>query len=412
MDRFIHLLSKFSRGKDISMNKKNTTLLYLKPVLLVILSLVGLKLEAQSTLSAPDILFCDTIVTSKFKVSVGGQMRLNGFYDFNALQNSEAFNITNIPTGNSNSSPRFALSVRQSRISLDAGYNSEKLGKIYTFFEGDFLGDGPLDFRLRHFWIDIKSFRIGQDWSAFCDMNVWPDIIDFDGPPTGAWARSAQIKYTKNISNFGHLAIALESPRASITEVPIVDSTLTATFQGAPDLTGHIHHKAKWGHIQLAFVLRRLHFLANDKTLANNAGGLSLSGNFNLGKRDNFMYQLNGGSGIGSYLVSFEGGGYDAVTKGNGELSNIQSLGGYCAYEKWWNQYLKSTFVYGYMHLNTDIGFTIDQTFNGHYSSANLFWLLDENITMGLEGQYGTVNDFSKQSGDATRIQLMLLLNF
>lgn len=394
------------------MNQDNNTPIQFRFTLVIAFTLFGSILYAQSSLSSSDSFFKDTIVTSKFKVSIGGQMRLNGFYDFNALQNSESFNITNIPTGTSDTSPRFALSVRQSRISLDAGYKSEKFGNIYTFFEGDFLGNGPLDFRLRHFYINIKSFTIGQYWSTFCDMDVWPDIIDFDGPPTGAWARSAQIKYTKGIDNFGHFAVAFESPRASITEVPVVDSTLTSTFQGAPDLTSHLNYKGDWGHIQLAVVLRRINYLVEEKTLANNAGGLSLSGHFMVGKKDKFLYQANGGSGIGSYLVSFEGGGYDAVTKGGKELSNINSLGGYCAYEKWWSDQFKSTLVYGYMHLKTEIGYTIDDTFNGHYSSANLFWLMDENLTLGLEGQYGSVNDFSGESGDAARIQFMLLFNF
>ncbi len=392
------------------MNKKFTFIPIFITYSFLIISHASLS---QSTIRPrSEMAIMDTAVTSKFKVSIGGQMRLNGIYDFNALQNSEAFNITNIPTGNADDSPRFSLGVRQSRISLDAAYYSDILGKVYTFFEGDFLGSGAFGFRLRHFFVDVKGFKVGQYWSTFNDMDVWPDIIDFDGPPTGAWARSAQIRYTKPIENFGKLALAFESPRASITSIPVVDSTLTSTYQGVPDFVSQLYWKRNKMHLSLSMVLRRLHYLSNNKKLANNAGGFSFSGHFDVGKMDQFIFQVTGGSGIASYLVSFEGGGYDAVSKGNGELSNIRSIGGYCAYEHWWLKYLKSTMVYGYMHLNHGIDYTVDNTFTGHYLSGNIFYLLDENITLGLEGQYGNVDNFNSETGEASRIQFMFLLDF
>ena len=64
---------------------------------------------------------------------------------------------------------------------------------------------------------------------------------------------------------------------------------------------------------------------------------------------------------------------YDIYKEEDSKLSNIKSLGGYCAYENWWHAQFKLTFVYGYMHLKTEMGYSTDDTFNGHYSSANLF---------------------------------------
>ena len=53
-----------------------------------------------------------------------------------------------IPTGNeNNTSPRFSLGARQSRLKMDIAYNTEKYGPISSYFEGDFfLEKGYLSF--------------------------------------------------------------------------------------------------------------------------------------------------------------------------------------------------------------------------------------------------------------------------
>lgn len=394
--------------------KKNT--LYL--LLLLVGFIASPALMAQSDLSKTksiNLINKDTLVSSKFQLSIGGQMKLNGIYDFNALQDQEAFNVPSIPTGtNEDATPRFSLGIRQSRIKMDASYHSDKLGPVTCFFEGDFFGQGTFNFRVRHFYVDIKSFRVGQSWSLFTDEDAWADVIDFDGPPTGVWVRSAQVRYTKAIKENLNWAIAVETPRPDIRQVPDIDPDLSETFQGFPDLTSHINAKGDWGHAQLAVIYRKLYYKSNAKTLSSNAGGAALSGHVNIGKNNNkLIAQATYGTGIASYLVSFGGGGYDAIPVGDGTLENLPIYGGYAAYEQWWKAAkLKSTFVAGITHLKSDFkGFEHNQS-TARFYSANLFWLLDENITTGIEALYGQVEDFSHEKGDAARLQAMLVFNF
>ncbi|MBI9062896.1 MAG: hypothetical protein JEZ14_13005 [Marinilabiliaceae bacterium] len=385
--------------------------------LLLVLLFCSPALIAQSDLSkskGKDLIKHDTLVSSKFKVSIGGQLKLNGIYDFNALQNHEAFNVPSIPTGShEDETARFSMGIRQSRLKLGATYNSESVGPVNCFFEGDFFGQGTFNFRVRHFHLDIKSFRIGQSWSLFTDEDVWPDVIDFDGPPTGVWVRSAQVRYTKQLKEHIKWAFAIETPRPDIRQVADIDSTLTETYQGFPDLTTHINARGDWGHAQLALVYRRLNYKSNSKTLSSNAGGVALSGHLNLAQNDKFLFQAAAGTGIASYLVSFGGGGYDAIPAGDGSLQNLPIYGGYAAYEHWWQaSKLKSTFVAGVTHLEADLDQFDRNRSTGKFYSGNLFWMIDENITTGVEAQYGNVEDFYYEKGDAARLQFMVLFNF
>ncbi|WP_430814761.1 DcaP family trimeric outer membrane transporter [Carboxylicivirga sp. RSCT41] len=392
---------------------KKSSILFVTFVLALI-SINQKHLLAQGSLARPaKEVFTDTLVTSKVQIKLGGQLKANGIYDFNALQDSESFNILSIPTGdNQNTSPRYSLGVKQSRLNMNIAYDSKKLGRITSYFEGDFFGMGNLNFRMRFFYLDIQNFRIGQAWSLFCDETAWPDVIDFDGPPTGIWVRSAQARYTKQLSENNRIAFAVESPQAEITPIESLDSTITETFQGFPDITAHWNNTGEWGHVQLAFVLRQLNYLKNNKTLSNTGYGLSLSGHLKVRQNDKLILQAAGGKGIASYFVSFMGGGYDAVTSSRGKLSNIPVFGGYAAYEIMFGKSLKSTLVYGYTHMITEVDVLPHDEFRGHYTSGNLFWLLDDKITIGIECLYGKVNDFYGESGHATRIQSMLLFNF
>ncbi len=395
------------------MSLKNSSTLFFFLMCLCFVS--GLeKLHAQGTLvNMIDDMEKDSLSLSKISIKVGGQLRLIGIYDFNALQEMEAFNILSIPTGSSyNTSNRFSLDVGQSRFSTSITYHSQKLGDVKSYFEGDFFGDGLLDFRLRFFYIDLKNFTFGQTWSVFCDDDAWPDIVDFDGPPTGLWARTAQVRYTHYFNDHNKIAVAIESPQTDITTIHELDSTIVETYQGCPDITAHWNVKQDWGHFQLAGIYRRFYYIKDGQTLTNNAGGVLVSGHVNTRTKDKLIVQATVGSGIASYLVSFMGGGYDAVTTAEDELSNIPVFGGFAAYELWLQHNLKTVLVYGHTHMTADVEGITNDDFWGNYASATLWWFLDDKLTFGIEALHGNVDDFYSQTGHASRLQGMFMFNF
>ncbi len=371
-------------------------------------------LRAQALLADPnEAASKEDSKISKVSMTLNGQFRLIGIYDFNALQYNESFNILSIPTGdNYNTDNRFHMDMAQSRVSANINYRSDKLGDITSYFEGDFYGGDFLGFRMRIFIINIKNITVGRTWSVFCDEDAWPDVVDFDGPPTGLWTRTAQVRYTYNLNNNSKLVFGIESPQTDITTLQSVDSTIVDTYQGFPDITAQWKLYKPWGHLQLSAIYRRLFYDKGTKAQANSAGGAAISGLFKFRTKDNLIFQVAGGSGIAAYLTSFSGGGYDAVTSSEGNMSNIPAYGGYAAYELWFNQSMKTVLTYGFTGMSPDVEGITKSNFAGHYTSATFWWLPDEKINIGFEVVHGDVHNFYDETGHGTRLQSTFVFNF
>ncbi len=384
----------------------------MKGLLLIGLLLLPIVVKSQGSL-VEEIEKKDTLGGRKVRMLWGGQLKLVGIYDLNALQDNESFNILSIPTGdNINTSNRFSMDVAQSRLNAGISYYSQTFGEVKSYFEGDFWGAGSLGFRMRFFYVNIKNFTFGQTWSVFCDEDAWADIVDFDGPPTGLWARSAQLRYTHHFSASSKIAFAVESPHPEFTTITEIDSTITENFQAFPDLTAHWNKRGDWGHFQISAIYRRFKYLKNNETLSNPAGGISLSGHLNFRDKDKLILQGTYGSGISSYMVSFMGGGFDAITTGQGQLKNLLIYGGYAAYELWLKKNLKTVWLYGHTQITAENDLLPSDNFYGHYFSATALWFLDKNLTFGLEAVHGRVDNFYNEKGDGTRLQAMFVFNF
>ena len=81
---------------------------------------------------------------------------------------------------------KFYAGVRQSRLGF-SGYVPTKFGELKTIFEFELFGvgvdAGQTTFRLRHAWGELGRFGGGQYWSTFMDTSVFPNQIEYWGPP-------------------------------------------------------------------------------------------------------------------------------------------------------------------------------------------------------------------------------------
>ena len=71
--------------------------------------------------------------------------------------------------------------VRQSRLGIKGNYGED----IAFILEAELLGvggdEGQTTPRLRHAWATYKNFGMGQTWSNFMDMDIFPNTIDYWG---------------------------------------------------------------------------------------------------------------------------------------------------------------------------------------------------------------------------------------
>ena len=103
------------------------------------------------------------------------------------------------------------------------------LGELKTIFEFELFGTGvdagQTTFRLRHAYGELGHFGVGQYWSPFMDIDVFPNSLEYWGPTGMVFFRNIQIRYMP-IMGDTRLTFALERPVPVVTRVymPTVSS--------------------------------------------------------------------------------------------------------------------------------------------------------------------------------------------
>src|SRR5262245_17303431 len=154
--------------------------------------------------------------------------------------------------------------VRQSRLSVRSS-TPTAAGEIKTIFEFELFGTGvdagQTTFRLRHAWGELGKFGGGQTWSPFMDPDVFPNTIEYWGPNGMVFFRNVQFRYTPRSKGDSNLMIAIERPGASADQGVYGSRIELQNVKGRfplPDLSGHYRISQKWGHFQIAGIVRKI----------------------------------------------------------------------------------------------------------------------------------------------------------
>jgi hypothetical protein len=146
-------------------------------------------------------------------------------------------------------------------------------------------------------------------------------------------------------------------------------------------------------------------------TRSEAAGGVAVSGHVALGGRDRIVVQGLYGKGIAHYLAAFEGGGWDAIPDGQGDLRPTTDAGGYLALEKFAGRF-HGTALFGWALIHNDIFPGRPDFFRGYYASVTGFYDLIESLWIGAEYDYGFKRDYESNSASASRLQFGLQFSF
>ena len=68
-------------------------------------------------------------------------------------------------------------------------------------------------FRLRHAFGELGNFGAGQTWSAFMDIDVFPNSLEYWGPNGMVFFRNVQARWTP-IQGKSNVVVALETTRS------------------------------------------------------------------------------------------------------------------------------------------------------------------------------------------------------
>ncbi len=88
------------------------------------------------------------------------------------------------------------FSARQTRFGVQSGVQTG-LGELFTQFEWELFGvgvdAGQTTIRLRHAYGQLGHFGVGQYWSPFMDIDVFPNSVEYWGPNGMAFFRNCTI---------------------------------------------------------------------------------------------------------------------------------------------------------------------------------------------------------------------------
>ena len=297
------------------------------------------------------------------------------------------------------------FSVRQTRFGVKSS-TPTSYGDLKTIFEFELFGTGvdagQTTFRLRHAWGELGHFGVGQYWSPFMDINVFPNSIEYWGPNGMVFFRNVQFRWTPIKTDRNTFMIAAERPGASgdqgVYSGRIELSNITPQFI-LPDLSMQGHFDRKWGYFQIASMFRRIAWVDNNRTSQQNFGGsafgwgINASSNLKLKEKTTGKLQLVYGHGIQNYMndapvdIGVQNNFSNPITPIKGVP--LPMLGAVAFVDHNWNKKFSSTFGGSMLNIwNSDASSPTD-FHQGYYALTNLLFYPVKNVMAGGEFQYG-----------------------
>ncbi len=297
------------------------------------------------------------------------------------------------------------FSVRQTRFGVKSS-TPTSYGDLKTIFEFELFGTGvdagQTTFRLRHAWGELGHFGVGQYWSPFMDINVFPNSIEYWGPNGMVFFRNVQFRWTPIKTDRNTFMIAAERPGASgdqgVYSGRIELSNITPQFI-LPDLSMQGHFDRKWGYFQIASMFRRIAWVDNNRTSQQNFGGsafgwgINASSNLKFKENTTGKLQLVYGHGIQNYMndapidIGVQNNFSNPITPVKGVP--LPMIGAVAFVDHNWNKKFSSTFGGSMLNIWNSDAESPSDFHQGYYALTNLLFYPVKNVMAGGEFQYG-----------------------
>ncbi|KPH14870.1 DcaP family trimeric outer membrane transporter [Chryseobacterium sp. ERMR1:04] len=354
---------------------------------------------------------------SEWDLYMKGYVQMDAMLDFQEIQSKDGFAVPAItlPQQNSMSS---SFSIKQSQIGLGVKQkNSDE--NLSVYLEIDFLGpNGTTAPRFRKGYITWRKFMVGQNWSNFSDVDIFPNIFDFAGPNGTMFIRSMQVRYTTNLSKKEQLSLSLEDPNTVSVTLPNspADWKQKAII---PAFTTVYRYGNERDYFKAGGILAPISYeIKNDVQDKYNThttlgfGGM-VSGRLYSNTLNNFRFQSSYGKGYATNNIVLNGGHYDAipnVEKNTLETVSLLNLVG--IYEHWWSPKWSSVIFYSYSQVGNKNFMPENMAKNFQNAGLNLVFQPYKKLRVGVEGNYGSFKNFANKKAEAFRLQFSTSLAF
>lgn len=313
----------------------------------------------------------------------------------------------------------FTMSVRQSTLGLRASVPTS-LGLVKTDLAFDLFGtDGSTSIHWLRAWAELGRWGVGQTDSNFMNLDAFPNVIDYWGPPGMVFLRNPQLRYTGAGGEGVAWAVSLEAPNSVIDtgKASQVDPALGAgvtAHNRLPDLVGSVRLERDWGHVKAAAIVREVGFQTTTTASGNPSNhktgyGLNVSGVVKPWEAGTVSWGLAGGRGIASYMND---GGTDLAPGANLRAETVPSLGWHLYYGHAWTPRLASSIGYSEHRQDNAAGQAGNALRVGSYASANLLYSLTTNVLLGAELVWGRRENKDGAAATDSRFQFSSRVSF
>jgi len=292
------------------------------------------------------------------------------------------------------------FSVRQTRFGVKSWLPTQ-MGELKTTFEFEMYGvgvdAGQTTIRLRHAYGELGKWGVGQYWSPFMDIDIFPNTLEYWGPNGMAFFRNVQFRYMP-IQGDTRMTIALERPGASADQGVHSDilngSTIVPRFP-VPDLSAEYRKAISRGYIEFAGIVRDISWEDNTGGATDLSGsvvgwGLHVSSNLKAGEGNILRLSALYGAGIENYMNDAP---VDVGTKPNpgsvtkpieGEALPVTGIVVFLDHT--WNPKMTSSIGYSQVTIDNSAGQAGDAFHLGQYALANVLFTPVPNVMAGVEG--------------------------
>ncbi len=377
-----------------------------------------------------------------------GFVRVDSIYDFRPMGGTDSFVTSQIPVPQGRGQ-NFAANPRYTRFGFDTETPIESLDwNIKTRIEMDFFNGndsgsfGSFPLRLRFAWADFGPFLVGQAASVFMDYDVFPNVLDYKGPPGMILMRQPIASIHFPVGERLKVSMGVEQPYSDIQWLEngtwvlnpgsgvITTPGVAKNVQDVPDVTANVRYTGDYGHVQVAGILRKLTFqpATGDSAYDEIGYGINATGIIHpwacmtntptsgdcatAMSKSRLLWQFAAGRGITRYYNDENGLGLDATYDPLNGFRAIPSYGWFVSYEQWWCKKWASVLTYSQTKLDLTDTLPGSTYQRAEYLSGNLIWLPVERLGVGLEFIYGKRENLDGQSGDNTRIQMACQYKF
>jgi DcaP outer membrane protein len=320
----------------------------------------------------------------------------------------------------------FYAGVRQTRFGVRGMMPVEGGDTLRATFEWELFGTGvdagQTTLRLRHAYGEWNWLGVGQTWSPFMDIDVFPNSIEYWGPPGMAFFRNVQVRFMP-LRGPSRVTIALERPGASGDQGEFADRLELQDITGRfplPDLSAEGRWGSDWGYVELAGIARYISWddgLADAFDVSGDGIGWGLNLSSNIKFSDHvFRASALYGEGIENYMndapadvaATFTGDIDDPI---EGDLLPVIGISAFIDLN--WSREFTSTIGYSMVDIDNTNGQSGNAFSHGDYALANILFYPVPGLMLGPEFQWGHRDNFDGDfSSDDFRLQFSAKYNF